>query len=182
MTDDELTPVSIPRVGDPRDWETLRADAIQAVRDVTGDGELAEQVTDIVLAIFDQEALSRLGAHLVQETRLKSMDFRNGAVMDIIPAREAVAGWVGAARAMLGDAPNYTETVMEFSIPEDPQRYAFTVQKVGKLTPHQARLRAETERDRALADLGQAREDLERVRGLLEEWRQLAGKENPDGL
>jgi len=85
------------------------------------------------------------------------MDFANGAVMDIVPARDAALGWVGAARALLGNAPNYSETVMEFGIPEDPQRYAFTVQKIGKLTPHQARQRAEAERDELRAEVERLR-------------------------
>ncbi|NUL14478.1 hypothetical protein [Streptomyces lunaelactis] len=80
------------------------------------------------------------------ETGLKSMDFRNGMTMEVEPARDMVAQWVGAARAMLGDAPNYTETPVEMvvKVAENPERFAFTLQRVGKITPHQARQQAET--------------------------------------
>ena len=79
------------------------------------------------------------------EIGMKSMDFRNGMTMELQPAREMVAHWVGAARAMLGDAPNYTETPIEMvvKVAEEPQQYAFTLQRVGKITPHQARQKAE---------------------------------------
>lgn len=146
---------------EPRDWETLRSDAISAAREVTGDDDLAEQVTDAVLSVIDEEATRRYCETIIEATRIKSMDFSNGAVMEIVPARDAVLGWVGAARALLDDAPNYSETVMEFGIAEDPQRYAFTVQKIGKLTPHQARQRAEAERD-------ELRAEVERLRALVD--------------
>lgn len=79
------------------------------------------------------------------ETGLKSMDFRNGMTMEIEPARDMVAQWVGAARAMLGDAPNYSETPIEMvvKVGESPETFAFTLQRVGKVTPHQARQKAE---------------------------------------
>lgn len=67
------------------------------------------------------------------------------------PARDMVAQWVGAARAMLGDAPNCTETPVEMvvKVGEAPERFAFTLQRVGKVTPHEARQAAE----KALADV-----------------------------
>ncbi|MFJ9027591.1 hypothetical protein ACIRQP_03545 [Streptomyces sp. NPDC102274] len=93
----------------------------------------------------DDEARERWIEKQLDETGLKSMDFRTGMAMDIEPARDMVAQWVGAARAMLGDAPNYTETPVEMvvKVGESPERYAFTLQRVGKVTPHQARQRAE---------------------------------------
>jgi hypothetical protein len=75
--------------------------------------------------------------------------------MEVEPAREMVAYWVGAARAMLGDAPNYSETPieMEVKVGESPERFAFVLQRVAPeaLTPHQARQRAEAERDQHAA-------------------------------
>jgi hypothetical protein len=51
---------------------------------------------------------------------------------------------------------------MTFGIPEDrPQRYSFVVQKAGKLTPHEARKRAEVERDEAYAEVERLRAQLE---------------------
>jgi hypothetical protein len=75
--------------------------------------------------------------------------------MELEPAREMVAHWVGAARGMLGDAENYSETPVEMvvKVAESPETFAFTLQRVGKVTPHQARQRAEQERDRLRAAL-----------------------------
>lgn len=98
-----------------------------------------------------EEARERWIQKQLDETGMKAMDFRNGMTMEIEPAREMVAHWVGAARAMLGDAPNYTETPieMEVKVGESPERFAFVLQRVapGALTPHQAREQAEAERD-----------------------------------
>jgi hypothetical protein len=136
---------------DPRDWEQIRAAALDAVNEVLDDTPLAERVTDAILAVFDEEAVNRLAAEFIAETKLKSMDFRNGGSMELEPARDAAALWVGAARGLLDtvNAENYTEIEMTFGIGEDPRRYAFTCQRVGKLTPHQARRQAEAERDAA---------------------------------
>ncbi|MFG2747238.1 hypothetical protein ACGFY0_45305, partial [Streptomyces chartreusis] len=102
-----------------------------------------------------EEARERWIQKQLDETGLKAMDFRNGMAMEIQPARELVAHWVGAARAMLGDAPNYTETPieMEVKVGESPERFAFVLQRVGKLTPHQARQQAEERAKRAEAEL-----------------------------
>lgn len=115
---------------------------------MVGDDVAAEAVTDIILEVFDEEAVNRLCDDHIKNTYLKSMEFRNGATMDIQPARELVAAWVGAARALLEGAENYSETRVDFGIPEDPQRYAFVVQKAGKLTPHEARRKAEADLER----------------------------------
>lgn len=139
-----------------RDWEQLRSDAIRAAREVVSDDELAQAVTDAILDVVDEETVRRLSDKLISETYLKSMDFRNGANMDIRPARALVAQWVGAARTLLEGAENYSETRVDFGIPEDPQRYSFVVQKAGKLTPHEARRRAE-------AECGELRAEVERL-------------------
>jgi len=140
-----------------RDWETLRSDAIRAVRQVIGDDEAAEAATDAVLSVVDEEAVNRLADEHIRNTNLRSMDFRNGAKMEFQAARELAAYWVGAARALLDGAENYSETTMTFGIPEDrPNRYSFVVQKAGKLTPHEARRKAEAERDELRATLGAA--------------------------
>lgn len=101
----------------------------------------------------DEEARERWIQKQLDETGLKSMDFRNGMTMEIEPARELVAQWVGAARAMLGDAPNYSETPieMEVKVAEAPERFVFILQRVGKLTPHQARQQAEARAEQAEA-------------------------------
>jgi hypothetical protein len=98
-----------------------------------------------LMAQMDEAARERWIEKQLAETGLRSMDFRNGMAMDIEPARDLVAQWVGAARAMLGDAPNYSETPIEMvvKVGESPERFAFTLQRVGKLTPHEARRQAE---------------------------------------
>ncbi|MEU2510525.1 hypothetical protein [Streptomyces syringium] len=105
----------------------------------------------------DDEARERWIQNQINETGIRSMDFRNGMTMELEPARELIPHWVAAARTLLGDAPNYTETPveMEFKTAESPERFAFIVQRVGKITPHQARQQAEAERDllRAFVDV-----------------------------
>ncbi|MEV1245129.1 hypothetical protein [Nonomuraea sp. NPDC049750] len=105
---------------------------------------------------------------LADRTLLKGLSVKDGAVnLDLIPPREIAAVWVRCAVGMLGDAPNYTETEvkmpsvsMEISPAGTLDRYALIVQRVGKLTPHEARQAAEAERDawrelvRELADDG----------------------------
>lgn len=100
------------------------------------------------------EGVDAMAERLLQETNMRSMDFRNGMSMEIEPARALAANFVGAARAMLGDAPNYSETPVEFEfgLAGQPERFVFIAQRVGKLTPHQARQQAERERDEIRAE------------------------------
>ncbi|MFJ1995282.1 hypothetical protein [Streptomyces asiaticus] len=102
----------------------------------------------------EDEARERWIQKQLDEIGIRSMDFRNGVAMDIEPARELCAHFVGAARAMLGDAPNYSETKLEFDVKvaESPELYTFVVQRHGPgvLTPHDARQKAEAERDEVL--------------------------------
>ena len=152
-----------------RDWEALRSDALREVTTVLDRAEevsdLAEAVTDAVLSVVDDECVRALCAEHIRNTMLRSMDFRNGASLELEPARDMIAYWVGAARALLEGAENYSETTLEwdFKIPEDTQRYSFVVQKVGKLTPHEARRKAEAERDELRAEVGLLRAQLREV-------------------
>ncbi|MUN41485.1 hypothetical protein [Actinomadura litoris] len=110
---------------------------------------------------LEAEGVEQMAERFLEESKIRAMDFRNGMSMDLTPARELAAIWVGVARGMLGDAPNYTETLFEIPTDDDPkvsmevklagelERYAFVLQRVGSLTPHQARLQAEADRDRA---------------------------------
>lgn len=112
-----------------------------------------EGLENAVRAVLAEAAAKQWIDKQLAEAGLKAMDFRNGMAMEIEPAREMVAHWVGAARGMLGDAPNYSETPieMEVKVGESPERFAFVLQRVGKLTPHQARQRAEERVARILA-------------------------------
>lgn len=84
----------------------------------------------------------------LDETGIRSIDFRNGMHMDLDTARELLAHQVAAARTMLGDAPNYTETKVELDVKvaESPEMYTIVIQRhsPGALTPHEARLKAES--------------------------------------
>lgn len=125
-----------------------------------------------------EEARERWIQKQLDETGLRAADFRTGMAMELEPAREMVAHWVGAARAMLGDAPNYTETPieMEVKVAESPERYAFVLQRVapGALTPHEARQQAEKRAEKAerAADLlSDAHRRAERAEAALERVR-----------
>lgn len=121
---------------------------------------------EIVELLLDEAASQQWIDQQLAQTRMRAMDFRNGALMELEPAREMAAAWVAAARTLLMGGENYSETVlvdegtdvatasysMDVSIPELPERYTLTVQRVapGTLTPHEARRKAEVERDRIL--------------------------------
>lgn len=115
--------------------------------------------TDVALAVIEEAALDRMVERLLEETNLRAMDFRNGMSMELEPARALVANFVGAARAMLGEAPNYSETPLEFNfgLAGQTERFAFIVQRVGggALTPHEARQAA----DAAMSQWKRAYED-----------------------
>ena len=111
---------------------------------------------------------TRLSAEIDRQTRLISMSVDQGAMqIDVVPTREVVINWVLAARDMLGDAANYAETTatlpasVELGIGTAGERYTVTIQRQGKLTPHQARLQAENAHDRlraAVLDLADEQE------------------------
>lgn len=115
----------------------------------------ADTLADAVLAAIGDDAQDRLLADMMERSKIRSMDFRRGVDMDIEAAEEICAAFVAAARTMLGDAPNYSETPVEFEVKaaESPESYVYvlTVQRAEKPTPHQMRERAEAERDAALA-------------------------------
>ncbi|MFI1161415.1 hypothetical protein [Streptomyces sioyaensis] len=122
-------------------------------------------IADTVLAVLDDEAAERWIQQQLDQTGIRSMDFRNGMEMELEPARELLGHWVAAARAMLGDAPNYTETPvaidnsetlsMDVKVAESPEMYTLTIQRhaPGTLTPHQARMKAEGELERLRATI-----------------------------
>ncbi|MDX3111386.1 hypothetical protein PW035_62040 [Nonomuraea angiospora] len=90
--------------------------------------------------------LDRAAEALANETLMKGLTVENGAInLSLIPPREIVQVWVYAAREMLGDATNYVE--MEIKLADEAERFAFVLQRIGKLTPHEARQKAEAERD-----------------------------------
>ncbi|MEV5915785.1 hypothetical protein AB0M00_43750 [Streptomyces chartreusis] len=106
-----------------------------------------EGLRNAVQAVLGEAAAQRWIDKQLAETGIRSVDFRNGMHMDIASARELLAHQVAAARAMLGDAKNYSETKLEFDVKvaESPELYTIVIQRHGPgvLTPHEARLKAE---------------------------------------
>lgn len=136
------------------DWLLAEVDKARA--------EHAELLAE--LGSRDGEARERWVQQQMAEIGIRSTEFRAGTwSMDLEPAREMAAMYTAMAKALLGDAPNYTETKLMFDtkIAESPETYTLVVQRhaPGALTPHEARQRAETEVDRLQADLSRAQED-----------------------
>ncbi|WP_399554206.1 hypothetical protein OG582_40490 (plasmid) [Streptomyces anulatus] len=106
-----------------------------------------EGLKNAVRAVLAEEAAHQWIEKQLEQTGIRAMDFRNGMQMEMEPARELLASWVAAARTMLGDAPNYTETKisMDVKVAESPEMYTLVVQRnaPGVLTPHEARQKAE---------------------------------------
>jgi len=127
-------------------------------------GPLRFDLADAALEVFEGAIEQRMVDDMMARTSIRTMDFRNGVNMELDAAREITAVWVAAARTMLGDAPNYSETPVHFTVKvaESPEEYVLTVQRAGKLTPHRARLNAESERDAALAEVERLTAALER--------------------
>ncbi len=102
------------------------------------DADFAEAVVGVVaehLADWLASDPDAAAERLVDQTQFQSLQVRNGKIeLELAPAHEIVVGWVMAARTMLQDAPNYSETSMEFGDRETGERFAFTVQRVGKQT------------------------------------------------
>lgn len=126
-------------------------------------------VVDAVLGVFDQSVADAFAEQQFAEAKIRSMGVENGTfTLDIEPARETAKALIAAARTMIGDATNYTETKVSYGVGPTAERYTFVVQRVapGALTPHDARLAAE----QRLAEASAARlvqdGQLDRVRNL----------------
>lgn len=104
--------------------------------------------------VHELETLANAEA-VARQAMLEGMSVEQGAtVLSLRPPRELAIMWVHMARGMLGDAENYSETRVDFpswsvevKAAYEVDRYVLTVQRAGKLTPHDARKRAEAERD-----------------------------------
>lgn len=121
-----------------------------------------EGLKKAVRAVLTQAAAQQWIEGQISKIGIRSMDFRNGMHMDLEPARELLANQVAAARTMLADAPNYTETKLEYDVKvaESPELYTIVIQRhaPGVLTPHEARQKAETR-------VAELEEELRRLRG-----------------
>jgi hypothetical protein len=137
------------------DWDKTR----ELMGVLLGEYDRRREVLDDLaerLLNADAEAIAR-------QATFMGMTVEEGALaLNLGPPRELVIAWVDAARKMLGDAENYSETridfpavSMELKAAGEVERYVFTVQRAGKVTPHEARRGAEadlaTARDRIAA-------------------------------
>ncbi|MFC8002941.1 hypothetical protein ACFUCH_03735 [Streptomyces olivaceus] len=125
----------------------------------------ADSITDDALdALYaelagrDAEARERWIQKQEEQLGIKWADFRAGNwEMSLQAGRDFAAAYVAAARALMGDAPNYSETKLMFDvkIAESPETYTLVVQRhaPGALTPHEAREIAERRAERAEAAL-----------------------------
>lgn len=138
--------------------ELLRQAAPKSARHLNLD-----QAEAVVGQLLQDAATEQWLEEQVSQIHIKAADFRNGVSMDLQPARDLVAIWVGVCRGLINGGPNYSETVMDLlaepgakvemgvKLAEEPrERYVVTVQRdePGKITPHQARERAEVQRDK----------------------------------
>lgn len=117
-------------------------------------------------ALLDDAVAQRWVTEQMAQVGIKAAEFREGTMtMDLEPAREMVAMWVGACRGLIGIGPNYSETVltdrvdhlanrgnkveMGVKVAESTDKYIITVQRdaFDAVTPHEARVRAEKQRD-----------------------------------
>lgn len=145
--------------------EPLSSERLTETRERWSGGVMGGQTVFELLAEVDRlnaELERRIDADaeaLADKTLMRGLTVEDGAVnLDLIPPREIAAIWVHCAVGMLGDAPNYTETEvkmpsvsMEVSPAGSYDRYALIVQRVGKLTPHEARQQAEARAERISA-------------------------------
>lgn len=105
------------------------------------------------------ETQERFENRAVDEAQLKGLSIDEGAAaLEIVPSREVLISFVLAARDMLAGAPNYSETPVEvpssvsldLGAAGEPERYILTVQRAGRITPHEARQQAEQQIQRVL--------------------------------
>lgn len=136
------------------EYDRLRAKVADLIG-VAGTMQRERDEARAQVAELASEVVNARANALVEQTDLKGLTVEEGAVvLELGPPRALVIAWVDAARKMLGDAPNYSETrvdfpgtSMEIKAAGELERYVFTVQRAGKVTPHEARVAAETERD-----------------------------------
>lgn len=157
LQDAELDgPGGTKRIGEWADWI---AAAVAAVVQAELDELLAE------LDGRDEKARKRWIRKQEKQLGIRFADFRAGRwEMDLAMGRDMAAAYVAMAKAMLGDAPNYTETKLEFDVKvaESPEVYTLVVQRhaLGALTPHEARQRAEAELATARAENARLRHQI----------------------
>ncbi|MFE9099768.1 hypothetical protein [Actinomadura geliboluensis] len=121
-------------------------------------------------AELEAEGVDKMAERLLEETSVRALQIREGkAELEVEPARELAAIWVGVARTMLNGGENYSETPVEFEVglAGERDRYVLIVQRLGKLTPHEARGLAEDRAAKAEREAERLRQELSRARAAL---------------
>lgn len=143
------------------DTNTVPVELRQALAAALGCDPAGEPVEAVLGALAEYDAqLDQRAEKLVDQTMLQELAVRDGVpTVTVIPAPELAAIMFDSFREMLGDAPNYTETILEPSgvamvvgAAGERERFALTLQRVGRITPHQARQAAEQRAERAEAE------------------------------
>ena len=138
------------------DMEARVRAALEGSTDGCARCKTCDAQVNAVMAVIEDEAVNRMAEQFVAESRIRALEVRDGKVcLDAYPAREIVAMWIGSARTMIGDAENYIE--MDVQLADTGEGYTFHLSRKGKLTPREARKRAEEERDKALAEVERLR-------------------------
>jgi hypothetical protein len=117
------------------------------------------------VAELEELGIDAYAEKLWQQVRVRNLEIRGGKfALDMTQTEELASAYFAFARTIIGDAANYSESKVEFDvkIAERPETYTLTVQRIGagKLTPHEARERAEAGRDEALARVAELEADL----------------------
>lgn len=141
--------------------DALKQVSPKSARKLSGD-----DAQTAIEAVLEDAVAQRWMTEQMSQISIRSAEYRDGvAQMDLEPARELLAMWVGAARGLIAGGPNYSETVltdrvdnlahtgdkleMGVKVAESPDKYVITVQReaFNTITPHEARQRAEKQRD-----------------------------------
>jgi hypothetical protein len=139
--------------------DARNVERLDAARDEAEQVARLEQERDHLRADVDdlaQQLQAAVEGRILDTSYFREMTTENGRThLALQPAREVVQLYFAAARAMLGAAENYVEFEMQMAGEAD--RFAFVIQRLDGLTPHQSRQRAERERDQARAERDETR-------------------------
>lgn len=156
--------------------EHLHQEATGEAADADADAKLVDEIVPRLIAEL-RAARAELNRRaqadaitLVDQTLIRELSVKDGGInLDLIPPHEIALLFVHAAKGMLGDAPNYSETPvafpreavsMEVKAAGEYDSYVLTVQRKGKLTPHEARQAAEKRAERAETEAVRLRTEL----------------------
>lgn len=143
----------------------------------------AEALRPLVDAILDEAKAKAWIKDQLDATRIHAMELREGsAELSMEAASESMAFQFAAAKTMLGDATNYSETIAwDLSPAGKAEKFTIVVQRhaLNALTPHEARVAAETRaqelEEANLEAAARAQETIDRLRA------EVAGRTEPDG-